>query len=477
MKNTELIGNIKTLIKGLYQIVDKSSSGLTIKSMHDCAQVISKMYGFNSWNEFKQNIDYISKEYIESLPALGPDPEFKEVKIKKNKFTIISNVSKSESVTTELKEKILIQDILIGKSYKHKMKTPLFITIEPENMVVISSTDNSSILETIRKQIKTFGHSYISLTNSSNIKLDPWSYIFEQNGIELLFKMKENPNDFIMSWISTIRYLNHEMNFHPDIRECIDSLYLKGVVEIYDWLKNNKPNAAWYLQRYLDSLGIIENPDEYIISVDIQKQHWKSIAKEVKILEVMSSMYLNNTFQNNKTDILWNALTEKKNIKIGSLEKNQSFYKEFVTLELNRVSEEYQKLIKNKFTDSYKVWLLCPDFEAWETSNLLLLNNKDFLVKSYISQGKSLNLNTFFQRYDQIILGKLINVELPLQLKEKMLNLTEIWEENIWFDEKKSLRSLKNNEVFIWHGIKDLNKIKELRSFICEKINVQINLQ
>jgi hypothetical protein len=470
MKNNDLVGNIKILIKSLYQLADKSSTGITIKSMHDSAQVISKIHGFNSWNELKQNLEYLKKDYIEENVKIAKPPLFDEIKIKKGSFIIQSSMPHIPAQDMNLNEINLIQDVIVGKKTDKNLKTSNFVSLEAEDFVIISSIDNSHIIRNIRKQIKEFGHGSIYLTSQSNVKLDPWSNIFENNGIELLFKMKEYKNDFIMSWISTFRYLQHEVNFHPSITQCLNALYLEGIVQIYDWLKINKPNAAWYLQKYLDDIGIIENKNEYIVSKEMQTLHWKNIAKEVSTLEAMQKLYDDKTFEKSEEDILWNNLVQRKNIKIGLLENLEPFYKEFVTLELNRVAEQYQKQIKNKLTDNYKAWIFCDNLEAWETSNLFLLNDKDFLIKGYQTQGKSNNLISFLSKVDQIILGKMFNVKLPNIIIENMLNKTQIWEENIWFDDKKALKTLKKNEAYLWYAQKDLNKIKELRDFICEKI-------
>ncbi|MBC7474770.1 MAG: hypothetical protein H7263_10805 [Candidatus Sericytochromatia bacterium] len=466
--NNDLVGNIKILIKSLYQLADKSSTGITIKSMHDSAQIISKMYGFNSWNELKQNLEYLKKDYTEDNPRTAKLNLFDEIRIKKGKFIIHSSMPLIPNQDMNLNEINLIQDVIVGKKTDKNLKTSNFVSLEAEDFVIISSVDNSHIIRSIRKQIIEFGHASIYLTSQSDIKLDPWSNIFENNGIEFLFKMKEYKNDFIMSWISTFRYLQHEVNFHPSVIQCLDSLYLEGIVQVYDWLKINKPNAAWYLQKYLDDIGLIENKNEYIISKEMQEIHWKNIAKEVETLEAMQKLYDDKVFEKNDTDILWNTLSQRKSIKIGLIEN--VFYKEFVTLELNRVAEQYQKQIKNKLTDNYKAWIFCDNLEAWETSNLLLLNDKDFLIKGYQTQGKSLNLINFLSKIDQIILGKMININLPHSIMDNMLNKTQIWEENIWFDDKKALKVLKKNEVYLWYAQKDLNKIKELRDFICEKI-------
>lgn len=475
MKNNDLVGNIKILIKSLYQLADKSSTGITIKSMHDSAQVISKMHGFNSWNELKQNLDYLKKDYTEEAIKTIKPPVFDEVKIKKGKFTIQSSMPQVPTQDTNLTEINLIQDVIVGKKYNKTLKTPNFVSLEAEDFVIVSSIDNSHIIRYLRKQIKEFGHGSIYLTSQSNIKLDPWANIFENNGIELLFKMKEYKNDFIMSWISTFRYLQHEVNFHPSINQCLNGLYLEGIVEIYDWLKINKPNAAWYLQKYLDDIGIQENKNEYTLSKEIQELHWTNIAKEVTTLDALQKLYASKVFEKNEEDVLWNALAQHKNIKIGMIDGTQSFYKEFVTLELNRVAEQYQKQIKNKLTDNYKSWLFCDNLEAWETNNLLLLSDKDFLIKGYQTQGRTVNLISFLSKIDQIILGKITDIRLPNVLIENMLNKTQIWEDNIWFDDKRALKTLKKNEAYLWYAQKDLNKIKELRDFICEKIVSEVD--
>ena len=466
--NNDLVGNIKVLIKNLYQLADKSSTGITIKSMHDSAQVISKMYGFNSWNELKQNLEYLKKDYTEDNLKTAKLPLFDEIRIKKGKFIIHSSMPQIPNQDMNLNEINLIQDVIVGKKTDKNLKNFNFVSLESEDFVIISSVDNSHIIRNIRKQIIEFGHASIYLTSQSDIKLDPWSNIFENNGIEFLFKMKEYKNDFIMSWISTFRYLQHEVNFHPSVTQCLNALYLEGIVQVYDWLKINKPNAAWYLQKYLDDIGLIENKKEYIISKEMQDIHWKNIAKEVATLEAMQKLYDDKVFEKNDDDVLWNTLSQRKSIKIGLIEN--VFYKEFVTLELNRAAEQYQKQIKNKLTDNYKAWIFCDNLEAWETSNLLLLNDKDFLIKGYQTQGKSLNLINFLSQIDQIILGKMININLPHSIMDNMLNKTQIWEENIWFDDKKALKLLKKNEAYLWYAQKDLNKIKELRDFICEKI-------
>lgn len=472
MKNNDLIENIKTLIKSLYQLADKSSTGITIRTMHDSAQVISKIYGFNSWNELKQNLDYLKKDYIEEKANDFKLPLFEDVKVKKGVFSIQSSVLKIPNQDIDIKEKNIIQDLIIGKKRNNVLKASTVISLEAENFMIISSIDNSQIIKNVRKQVIDYGHASIYLTSSSNIKLDPWSNIFENNGIEFLFKMKEYKNDFIMSWVSTFRYLQHEVSFHPSISQCLSSLYLEGIVKIYDWLKINKPNAVWYLQKYLDDMGVIENKNEYIITKDMQDKHWAIISKEVAILDEMQKLYKDGIFQKNDDDVLWNSLIQRKSIKIGLVPNPNFFYKEFVTLELNRVCDQYQKQIKNKFIDGYKAWLFCDNLEEWETNNLFLLNDKDFLIKGYQTKGKSVNLVNFLSKIDQIIFGKIIDLQIPTAIMNDMLNKTKLWEENIWFDNKLLLKGLNKNEVYVWYPQKDLNKIKELRYFICEKITV-----
>ena len=75
MQNNKILKNIRSLIKNLYQLVDKSSSGITIKSMHDCAQIISKLHGFSSWNDLKHHMTSFKKQETDAVLCFNDMPE------------------------------------------------------------------------------------------------------------------------------------------------------------------------------------------------------------------------------------------------------------------------------------------------------------------------------------------------------------------------------------------------------------------
>ena len=63
MENNKILKEIKSQIKNLYALADKSSTGISIKTMHDCAQIISKLHGFSSWNDLKKNLSFFKKKF------------------------------------------------------------------------------------------------------------------------------------------------------------------------------------------------------------------------------------------------------------------------------------------------------------------------------------------------------------------------------------------------------------------------------
>lgn len=477
MENNKVLKEIKSLIKNLYALADKSSTGISIKTMHDCAQIISKLHGFSSWSDLKKNLTSFKKnpDNFKKLKKTLSTPAFTNLKINKNE--VFFNKNNINSTPKLIQKKNLVDEILIGKKYIKQLKSTEIVSIRPENTILISSLSEKTFLNPIKKQLKNFGHFCFSLNESistKNFKLDPWSNIFKEEGIENFFNINEEKNDFISSWISVLRYLHDELNYIPSTKEALDYLTLEGVIKLYDWLKINKQSAAWYFQRHLEKVGYSEMENHYLISADAQIKHWSYIKNEYTSLSNLNELYLKNFFKKQNEDTLWNAICENQNITIGLLDKSDDtfdFYKKISLMEINRVLIKYEKtIIKENYLD-YSIWFFCENMELWENEEFNQLMNKDFLIKFLISSG-SLSENLDWNNFNQIIFLKCLNLKLTKFLIEKMLEETKIWEENIWYNSMAAVKNISQDEGYLWIREKDNKKIKELCDFKIAKFDI-----
>lgn len=477
MQNSNLFKEMKTLARTLYQLVDKSSQGIHLKSMHDCAQVISKLYGFSSWNEFKQTIPKLKQDNFHDLKTFDNinSPDFVFLKVKKSQFKI--NVQSHDIISEpEIIEKNLISEIIIGRKYNPVLKSHKMISLLPENFIIFSGLSEKKSLNSIKRQFKEFGHNYINLTEqigSKHLKLDPWTYLFKNEGLENFFYSQDSSEDFILSWISVLRYIQHEFNFTPSSKEALDFLTIPGIIHLYDWLKENKQSSAWYFQRYFEKIGVVENNDHYDISIQTQQKHWGHIKKSYNLLHNLNSLYEEKIFQKSSTDQLWNYLITGKSIHIGLLPSSvkNDFYKKIVLKEIIRVINQYKKKIGDKLPQHYTIGLFCENMELWNHSLFNQLQ-EDFLLKGFVSSsGKGLK-DISCENINQVVFLKSFNLEIPFEIKEKILDETRILEENIFYSQMNILKNIDENTGFLWSYQPQTDVPREFWAFQIEKYQV-----
>lgn len=446
MKNDFSIEYYKQITKNFFNLIEKTEEKkLNVSSINDCVQIISKIHGYNNWAELKNIL--IKKEVKNTTDKIN----FKE---KQNKVNFgLKNVIEIQTIKFEIKNKTNLEVfnlknninyLNIGQEEQSKvLKNHVFFHLKPVKTLILGNSN--LFVQEIEKKLKSNNFNYIYLDSKknnteNNLKINPWYYMWNSSWLED-YANKINDSTLI-SIITILKNLEYENSFNISLNKFIYFIKPEGVVNLYYWLLENKPNLSHYIKKYVEK--IIKNQNKNIINIieDEQDLYINKISNLLNELESLKCCYDNNYFFH--TDNINNTLSKDNYINIfykNIKDELKSDYEYFLAIYMNYFLEKLNLNNANK-----KIWLIFKNCDK----NFNFFINHENVIPLYVN--KIIQKNDKIDSWEQILFFKDSYFEAGDLIKNKILENTKNLP-NIWYNSFEIFNTMKENEFFAWYAL------------------------
>lgn len=481
---------MRVLIKRIHDASIKNSGSFSITSLEDAARFAVYLHGFPSWKAYRA-----SKHLKAGQPATSL-----EVEIDESKFTV-KNIKRKEviygSARTHtnlkiplVKSKVIPFEILVGKKRIPITKTDQPVGLLSDHTVVVASIEKNKImydyymnqLKSSQQCVFAFGvepGKYFSSNEHYVLgqyadKVDILTELLATDYFENYFDINgdDQNNNFIWLWSLLVRYYHNENERHVKIRDIIELTKLENLLNIYTMLESKKHFLSKILGPYLFKLCKIEESDSsWIVNETTQKIHFKQCFVLLKKLKNIKKLYDLGYFSETAQVNIKNALYEKKTVLIEDCshidlvdEYNSLYNSVYIASHI-----QHKALVGN--SNEYKTWAIWLHGDIWVKDRDIVALSKIKNEAIFIIYAQKMNgLHKFFSMSKQILFLHNPHIEVCEVWKQNALEITQHWQENIFFNQSQNIREMEDDKALLWHPINPLDAPDGLEDYTLEKI-------
>lgn len=486
-KNKVSAEEMRILIKSIFELSQKLSGNISIKNLDHAAEFAVNLFGYKNWKEFKTNLK--KEAYLENLEEMEKEL-LKETYLPK-KDKIIENVvkyqfcHKNEEFIENKKSEKYVSEYLIGSFLTQNMKTK-----QPRGLIskdcIITGNQNEEYQSFIEKQIcwllennqdfiifskKELNEikypETVTLVNKTKNRLNPIKAILNTDLFDSFFRIENLPKSFSYLWSFLVKKFDMEEQY-LSINDLVNMTDLEKLISIKKECENDfvlHKMLTQYLSQY-----VIETENGYFISKDNEIKHYKENIYLINKLKEIKKLYEDGYFSEDNEFSIKQAIFQKRKCVIEDYEN--SLYHELVVAEYIVAQKEFQK-DKKIVQNQHLIWTLFIEAETWlKPYQTKELKEHDSFAQYYYIQNNNLNIDFLFKNVNQILfLRQSLSYE-KSSWKDRMLNLTEEYHTNFWYNNNLVLKQLKSNEALLWRTTDDPFAKNGLENFIIEKIDL-----
>lgn len=486
-KNKVTAEEMRVLIKNIFELSKKLSGNINIKNLDHAAEFAVNLFGYKSWKEFKLNL---KKEMnLETLEEMEKEL-LKEIYLPK-KEKIINKVAnyqfelKKEKIIEKKVSEQYVSEYLVGSFLAHNMKTRQPRGIIPTNCVITGNENqyyqnfverhiywllenNQDFIIFSKKYLEELKYpDYVTLVNQKTNRLNPIQAILNTDIFDSFFRVENTSKSFSYLWSFLVRKFDIE-NKYLSIDDLVNMTDLEQLIAIKKECENDFVLHKM-LSQYL-SLYVIETEDGYSISKESEIKHYKENKYLINKLREIKNLYKNGYFSEDSEFSLKESIFQKKKCVIDDYDN--SIYRELIMSEYIVAQKEFQK-DKNLVENQHLIWTLFIEPETWlKNYQTKELNEHTSFAQYYYIQNNTDNVDILLNSVNQILfLRQSLNYK-KTTWKDRMLNITEEYRVNFWYNDNLVLKSLKENEALLWRTNDDPFAKNGLENFIMEKIEL-----
>lgn len=483
---------IKKMINRVYDLSLKLSGNIKIKDLNSASNLVAIIHGYKSWKEYKlnnkdiyqdlnlensivvekNNEKYIKKEFVSSVFDFNKYKKISQKKYINKENKGLPNgwliAKKRHDIEKYIESKLLLNEDTVITSDKSKeqynfyQKQIDFLLENKQSLIIFGNN-----IEDIKNNIDSF-----KIIGENRLKLNPLEDLLNSDGLELFFKIDElkDQGTFPWLWLMLIRTIQEMESNTFTVKDLLELTDLEKIINIYHSLKNNNYYIKKIIENYLfKKCQIIKNDKSYTINENSYKTHYEDSFLLIKKLNELNDLYNKNIFSYSPDISFSDIMNNKDNCYI--LENNE-IYLEAISLSYIKNYKNYFNSLKNINNNSYYFWTLFWDAEKWisKLTASEYANQETSLIMYYINSNIN-NLSLILNKVNQLIMFKQTISGYTEYWKDKILYLTEYYNVNLWYGNKKILTELKENEIIFWSS-SDKNSNIELKSYKLEKVEL-----
>ena len=478
---------MRNLIKSIFEFSQKLSGNINIKTIDNAAEFAVNIFGYKNWKEFKQNLKKENQKIIleqEESEIIKELLIFKKDKLIDNTSPIVFKKRENKQIFKKASEKYN-NEWLVGSHLSKGMKTKQPRGLLSKDCIITGNYSNNSMI-TINNQInwlleKNEDFIIFSKKEIENIKfpsnvekvginfkrLNPIKHLLNSESFDDFFKIENSNKSFSYIWSLIVKKLYTE-NKELTVTMLVD---LTKLDKLLDLIKNFESDfvlnkmLSKYLFKYIDIID-----DKFLIKKENEEKHYKENIYLINKLHKINELYENGFFSEKDEFSMKEAIFQKNSCVI--LDNENYLYRELIINEYTDAVKEFNK-DKNINLNQHSIWVLFIEAESWLRNYQInnLINNEGFHHYFYVYQNYQ-KIDFIFKEITQILfLRQSVDYSNSIW-KERMLNLTESYEINFWYNNNLILKTLSDGEAILWTINDDPFSKDGLESYKIEKIDL-----